>query len=81
MSNNGYVLRGDEVMDQAEAEIQDECKRLGIKNKPIPKKCSTCNTDEFFEQVPGMVGETMLICIRCKKILWTDEIGAIRSVF
>jgi len=80
MSNQGYVLRDGEVLDRYENEIMSECKRLGIENDPYPEKCTTCNTNEFFKEFPGMVGETMLMCTKCKNILWTDDVGAIRRV-
>jgi len=81
MSNNGYVLHDGEVMDRAESEIRNECKRLGIENNPYPEKCTSCDTNEFLEEVPGMVGEAMVRCTKCGKILWSDQEGTIRRVF
>ena len=81
MSNNAHVLQDSEVLDRAESEVRNEIKRLGIQNEPYPEKCTTCDTDEFFKEVPGMVGEAMLMCTKCGNILWTDCEGAIRRVF
>ena len=63
-----------------EWEVRRELDRLGIENEPVPEKCDTCGSENL-GSAPGMVGETMIVCNDCGRVLWCDDEGAIRAVY
>lgn len=68
-----------EADDPAEIEVQRELRRLGIKNSPRPLRCPKCQSE--LKSTSGMVGEELLLCLRCGDIVWEDSEDAIRRVF
>ncbi len=64
--------------NQAEFELQQELRRLGIKNAPRPTRCPDCGVQLSMGE--GMVGETSLYCDK-HGVVWEDSEGAIRNVY
>ena len=51
---------------------------MEIVNEERPNTCLTCGS--VLESSTGMVGEEILICRKCGKIVWEDNEGAISRV-
>jgi len=66
--------------DRAEYEVQKEIYRRGKYNKEKPKKCPYCGHTKFIES-RGWVGERVLLCTKCKNIVWEDREDALRRVY
>lgn len=81
MSRDEILNPLDYADNPAELEVQRELQRLGIENEPQPEVCPHCHTDEYLAESGGYVGETVLYCAKCKKILWEDSEDAIRRVY
>lgn len=71
--------RLDYADNPAEYELQLELERRGIRNAPRPDQCREHLCE--LEEVPGVVGETMLRCLQGGEIVWEDAEQAIRIVF
>ncbi len=66
--------------DPHEAEVLRELIRMGIENDPIPDECPECHCRELTQQ-GGCAGETVVICMKCDRVVWEDHEDAIRRVF
>jgi len=58
--------------------IQQEFKRLGVKNAPVPDVCPKCKGE--LHEADGYAGETVLYCPAGCGICWEDSEQAIRNV-
>jgi len=70
-----YLEYLDQGMDSFEArELSKQ------ENAPIPEICPECGKSDQIKEGGGYVGETVLYCDRCHRLLWEDSVDAVRRV-
>lgn len=70
--------RLDYADNPGEFELQQEIRRIGVRNTMEPSCCPTCHGE--LDTQGGMVGERILVC-PVDGIVWEDSEDAIRRVY
>jgi hypothetical protein len=63
------IRRFEIVTGMTFAQVEDQIHR----DRNPPRKCPSCGSRKF-EDSSGFVGETVMICAKCRDIVWMEEV-------